>query len=183
MPSSPRDYVQLRSDLADRFGGITAYTRAPARGVWKGDTGATTRDDIVILEVMTDELDRAWWSGFRRELERRFRQESVIVRALTGTFFVRSNVGSRLSRPSSGHIRKDTCCLLECRRCPSGSPSRWRITPRPNSARAYSVPCPTARIQLECFVEVLDRKVEKPLLLFARDLDCGTRWHIPGLPR
>lgn len=79
------DYAQLRSDLADRFGGITAYTRAPARGVWKGDTGETSRDDIVILEVMTDELDRVWWTRFRKDLERRFRQESVIVRALTGT--------------------------------------------------------------------------------------------------
>jgi hypothetical protein len=81
----PGDYVQLRSELADRFGGVTAYTRAPARGVWKGDTGETTRDDIVIFEVMTEDLDRAWWSGFRKELERRFRQESMIVRALTST--------------------------------------------------------------------------------------------------
>jgi hypothetical protein len=81
----PVDYAQLRSELADRFGGVTAYTRAPARGVWKGDSGETTRDDIVIFEVMTGELDRAWWSAFRRELERRFRQESVIVRALTST--------------------------------------------------------------------------------------------------
>lgn len=79
------DYVQLRADLADRFGGITAYMRAPARGVWRGDTGETTRDDIVILEVMTEELDRLWWTRFRKELERRFRQESVIVRALSGT--------------------------------------------------------------------------------------------------
>lgn len=81
----PVDYVQLRSELADRFGGITAYTRAPARGVWKGDTGETTRDDIVILEVMTDELDKVWWTRFRKDLEFRFRQESVIVRALSGT--------------------------------------------------------------------------------------------------
>jgi hypothetical protein len=81
----PIDYAQLRSELADRFGGVTAYTRAPARGVWRADSGETTRDDIVIFEVMTGELDRAWWSGFRKELERRFRQESVIVRALTST--------------------------------------------------------------------------------------------------
>ena len=46
------DYVELRSELADRFGGVTAYMRAPARGLWKGDTGETTRDDIVIFEVM-----------------------------------------------------------------------------------------------------------------------------------
>jgi hypothetical protein len=59
--------------------------RAPARGVWRDDSGETTRDDIVIFEVMTAELDRVWWTGFRKHLERRFRQDSVIVRALTST--------------------------------------------------------------------------------------------------
>ena len=82
----PREYVQLRSDLADRFGGVTAYTRAPARGVWKDDaTGETQRDDIVIFEVMTDTLDREWWAAFRRQLEKQFRQDSIIVRALNST--------------------------------------------------------------------------------------------------
>jgi hypothetical protein len=80
-----REYMQLRSELADRFGGVTAYTRAPARGVWKDGAGETTRDDIVIFEVMTDTLDRVWWTQFRHELERRFRQDSLIVRALDST--------------------------------------------------------------------------------------------------
>jgi hypothetical protein len=79
------EYVRLRAELADRFGGVTAYTRAPARGVWKDEAGGTTRDDIVIFEVMTPELDREWWTGFRKELETHFRQESLIVRALTST--------------------------------------------------------------------------------------------------
>ena len=78
----PDDYVDLRAELAERFGGVTTYMRAPARGVWKDDTGETTRDDIVIFEVMIEDLDHIWWGGFRKELERRFRQESVIVRAL-----------------------------------------------------------------------------------------------------
>ncbi len=81
----PDDFVQLRAELADRFGGVTTYMRAPARGLWRDDAGETTRDDIVIFEVMTDELDRAWWGDFRKDLERRFRQDSVIIRALTGT--------------------------------------------------------------------------------------------------
>ena len=81
----PDDFVQLRAELADRFGGVTTYMRAPARGLWKDDAGETTRDDIVIFEVMTDELDRSWWSDFRKDLERRFRQDSVIIRALTRT--------------------------------------------------------------------------------------------------
>lgn len=77
------EYVRLRTELADRFGGVTAYTRAPARGVWKDDSGETTRDDIVIFEVMTTDLDHPWWTAFREELEDRFRQDTLIVRALT----------------------------------------------------------------------------------------------------
>ena len=82
---APGDYVRLRSDLTEHFGGVTAYTRAPARGVWIDETGEATPDDIVIFEVMTDELDRDWWTTFRRGLERQFRQEHVIVRALNST--------------------------------------------------------------------------------------------------
>ena len=82
-PFDAGEYVRLRAELADRFGGVTAYTRAPARGVWKDDSGETTRDDIVIFEVMTEALDEPWWRAFRQELETRFRQESLIVRALT----------------------------------------------------------------------------------------------------
>jgi len=84
-PFEAADYVRLRSELADRFGGVTAYTRAPARGVWKDETGGTNRDDIVIFEVMTGELDREWWTAFRKQLEARFRQDTLIVRALTST--------------------------------------------------------------------------------------------------
>lgn len=81
-----REYVELRGELADRFGGVTAYMRAPARGVWKDDaTGETQRDDIVIFEIMTDTLDREWWAVFRKHLEDRFRQDTVIVRALDST--------------------------------------------------------------------------------------------------
>ena len=82
-PFEAGEYVKLRAELADRFGGVTAYTRAPARGVWKDDSGETTRDDIVIFEVMTADLDEPWWTSFRESLEARFRQESLIVRALT----------------------------------------------------------------------------------------------------
>jgi len=68
-PFEAADYVRLRSELADRFGGVTAYTRAPARGVWKDETGGTNRDDIVIFEVIAESLDRAWWKRLRARLE------------------------------------------------------------------------------------------------------------------
>jgi hypothetical protein len=31
--------------------------------------------------VMTESLDEAWWHSYREELERRFRQDEMIVRA------------------------------------------------------------------------------------------------------
>jgi hypothetical protein len=37
---------------------------------------------VVVVEVMTDHLDRAWWDAYRRELEARFRQDELVVRAM-----------------------------------------------------------------------------------------------------
>ncbi len=75
-------YHTVRDELAERFGGLTAYTRAPAEGLWKEESAAkTSRDDIVVYEVMTPQLDAAWWRGYRKDLEGRFRQQQVIVRA------------------------------------------------------------------------------------------------------
>ena len=78
----PRDlFGAVTGELTERFGGLTAYTRAPAQGLWKDDERHTTRDDIVVYEVMADRLDRAWWRDYRAGLEARFRQEHVVVRA------------------------------------------------------------------------------------------------------
>ncbi len=55
--------------LADRFGGATAFTRAPADGLWK--QGSTMeKDRILIIEVMVSALDQAWWKDYRNKLER-----------------------------------------------------------------------------------------------------------------
>ncbi|HEV2761494.1 MAG TPA: hypothetical protein VGV38_00770 [Pyrinomonadaceae bacterium] len=80
-PFGAEAFDRVRNELADRFGGVTAFRRAPAEGVWKETDGGVSRDRIVIFEVMAEKLDRAWWVGFRRELERRFAQDEVVVRA------------------------------------------------------------------------------------------------------
>ena len=76
-----RAYQRVFRELTERFGGMTAYSRSPAEGLWKKRRGATVQDDIVVVEVMVKRLERRWWSGYRRELERRFRQEALVVRA------------------------------------------------------------------------------------------------------
>jgi hypothetical protein len=70
----------VAAELTERFGGLTAHTRAPAEGLWK-DESSTARDEIVIYEVMTENLDEEWWDSYRRGLEARFRQKQVIIRA------------------------------------------------------------------------------------------------------
>ncbi|MYZ47280.1 hypothetical protein [Propylenella binzhouense] len=72
-------FDRVRSELTERFGGLTAFTRAPAEGLWKGG-GGTEADDIAVFEVMTETLDRAWWAGYRRDLEARFAQQAIVVR-------------------------------------------------------------------------------------------------------
>jgi hypothetical protein len=75
-------YDALTQQLADRFGGVTGYTRAPATGLWEDASGEHVRDQVIIYEVMVDDLDRAWWAALRRELEAQFRQDEVVIRAL-----------------------------------------------------------------------------------------------------
>lgn len=74
-------FREVADELTDQFGGLTAHTRAPAEGLWKEGSEGTDRDEIVIYEVMAEELDAKWWRQYRRGLEKRFKQEKVIVRA------------------------------------------------------------------------------------------------------
>jgi hypothetical protein len=80
-PFPPDRYVELRDELTSRFGGLTAYTRAPAQGTWKADAESPTREDIIVYEVMVEHLDVAWWATYRRALETRFEQDELVVRA------------------------------------------------------------------------------------------------------
>lgn len=70
----------IKGQLADRHGGVTAYLQSPAEGLW-AEGGRREEDRIVVIEVMTDRLDTAEWTGLKADLERRFQQEEIVVRA------------------------------------------------------------------------------------------------------
>ena len=73
-------YAKVREELVAQYGGLTAFTRSPAEGLWaEGDKHS--RDEIVVLEVMTERLDRWWWQDYRAKLEKRFAQDEIFVRA------------------------------------------------------------------------------------------------------
>jgi len=82
-PIAPEQFARVRVELTERFGGVTAYTRSPATGLWKREEDdAIERDQVIMVEVVVEGLDRQWWATYRRQLEERFDQEEVHARAL-----------------------------------------------------------------------------------------------------
>ena len=77
----PRADAEVAKELTERFGGLTAYTRAPAEGVWKPGRGEAVRDDIIVVEVMVETLDTAWWGRFRERVAARLGEQELVVRA------------------------------------------------------------------------------------------------------
>jgi hypothetical protein len=75
-------FSRVRDTLVERFGGLTAYARAPASGMWAEGSQQTVADDLVVYEVVVDEIDRGWWRQYLGTLESEFRQERLHVRAL-----------------------------------------------------------------------------------------------------
>ena len=78
-PFSGSCFKQVRRDLTDRFGGVTAFVRSPAVGLWKENSDEVNRDEVVMFEVLADRLDRDWWARYREQLQNQFRQDEILV--------------------------------------------------------------------------------------------------------
>ena len=74
-------FRRVREQLADQFGGVTAFTRNPAKGISLLEDNERTEDDIIVYEVMVEAVDRHWWQSYKRDLEERFQQEEILIRA------------------------------------------------------------------------------------------------------
>lgn len=75
-------FAQTRQELAERFSGLTAYVRSPAKGMWTSRDGDMEQDDVVMVEVVTPTFDREWWRAYTAILRKRFEQDAIHVRAL-----------------------------------------------------------------------------------------------------
>ncbi len=81
---SPALMAGIEDELTGEFGGLTAYGRVPAEGVW-AHGGKRTYDDIAVVEVMVTSLDAQWWCAFRERIETILSQEKLVIRALHTT--------------------------------------------------------------------------------------------------
>ncbi len=81
LTADARDHIELmRDELVEKFGGVTMHVNTPAEGLWT-DKGKVEHDKVVVVEVMTDQLDHEWWRNYRKKLEAQLAQKEIIVRA------------------------------------------------------------------------------------------------------
>ncbi len=67
--------------LAKSHGGVTAYTRSPAIGLWNYRGSQLKKDEIVVYEVVATDLKLKLWKNRRKKWEVAFRQGSILIRA------------------------------------------------------------------------------------------------------
>jgi hypothetical protein len=69
----------VNSELKDKFGGFTVYSRSPAEGIWKEDGGDTISDQVLVYEVLTHNADNNYFKELRPRLEKRFEQTEILI--------------------------------------------------------------------------------------------------------
>ena len=80
--ASRQGLLQTQHELAERFSGVTAYLRSPAKGLWTASDGTLEPDDVIMVEVVTERVEREWWQAYAATLRERFQQESMHIRAM-----------------------------------------------------------------------------------------------------
>jgi hypothetical protein len=80
-PIPHRLHRDVKRELTARFEGLTAYNRSPAEGRWRRGR-AVQKEAVIVYEVMVAKREARWWHSYRLELQKRFRQDLVVVRAL-----------------------------------------------------------------------------------------------------
>lgn len=75
-------FKSINVTLVEAFGGVTAFSRSPAKGTWV-NADREERDDIIVVEVMAKVLDHTWWQAFRERLESEMGQTEIVIRAHT----------------------------------------------------------------------------------------------------
>lgn len=79
-PFSDDMYKAIRLELTERFGGLTAYSRSPATGLWKDGDEELTVEKLIVYEVIADDFEKKFWKSFKEILKAQFRQEDMIIR-------------------------------------------------------------------------------------------------------
>lgn len=80
-PSS--HFESTKKELVKVFGGISVFGQLPVAGTWENGKGEQEKDKLIVFEVMTSVIDKAYWKALRKSLEKKFAQELVVIRSLS----------------------------------------------------------------------------------------------------
>jgi hypothetical protein len=79
-PTPPATFERIKSELTERFGGVTSFLQSPAEGAWKPRSRGVIHDRVAIFEVMVRDVDTVWWRSYRQQLEAELEQEVILAR-------------------------------------------------------------------------------------------------------
>lgn len=73
-------YLNIRTELIQKFGGLTQYDQVPAIGYWKENPDKPVHKDLVIhYEVLCKRLTKKYWAKLRLRLEKVFQQTEILI--------------------------------------------------------------------------------------------------------
>lgn len=73
-------YLSIRTELIQKFGGLTQYDQVPAIGYWKENADKPISKDLVIhYEVICNTLSKKYWAESRLRLEKAFQQTQILI--------------------------------------------------------------------------------------------------------
>jgi hypothetical protein len=73
-------YLSIRTELIQKFGGLTQYDQVPAVGYWKENADKSINKDLVIhYEVICNKLVKKFWAELRLRLENTFQQKQILI--------------------------------------------------------------------------------------------------------
>lgn len=81
-PDAEQHLTRTRAELVERYEGVTAYVRSPARGAWIAPGGEEQHDDVIMVEVVVNTFDQRWWRQYHDTLAERFGEEQIHIRIL-----------------------------------------------------------------------------------------------------
>lgn len=77
----PAYFNAVKQQLTQKFSGLSVYENSPVNGSWK-DKAEVKKDSLLVYEVMSDEIDAAFWEKYKTRLQKQFKQESIVIRCL-----------------------------------------------------------------------------------------------------
>ncbi|HYN55123.1 MAG TPA: hypothetical protein VES38_10505 [Methylotenera sp.] len=80
IPFNEDIYLSIRTELIEKFGGLTQYDQVPTIGYWKENVNQPISKDLVIhYEVICNTLTKKYWADLRDRLESAFHQTQILI--------------------------------------------------------------------------------------------------------